>query len=131
LRRAATALLCLAVLAPGCGSDDAKDVRKAVRDFVQATNDGDPRACDQLVTQRYLEQQTAQAGEAAKDACREQLKTLRGVEVTLDRFVSVKVDGDKATALVDLRSGNLKDKRTIELAREGGRWRLDGGKERR
>jgi predicted lipid-binding transport protein (Tim44 family) len=105
-------------------------VQRAVRDFVQATNDGDPRACDELVTKRYLEKQTAQSGDAARDACREQLKTLRGVEVTIDRFESTKLDGDKAEVVVALRSGGAKDRRTITLVREGGTWRLDGGQER-
>lgn len=106
-------------------------MQATVRDFVQATNDNDPRACNELVTQRYLEQSTAQTGDDARAACREQLKTLGGVEVKVERFASTKVDGDRATVQVDLVSAGVRDKRTIELERQDGRWQLDGGQERR
>lgn len=126
-----TALLCLAVVVSACGESEEADVRAAVRDFVQATNDNDPRACDELVTQRYLEQSTAERGEEARAACREQLKTLGGVEVNVEKFTSTRVEDDTAVVEVELRTAGVRDSRVIELARQDGRWQLDGGQERR
>ena len=114
----------------GCGQSDEDAAEEAVRDFVQATNDGDPAACDRLVTARYLEQSTGEKGDAATRICREQLKTLGGADITIEGVDAVQVDGERAQVTVRLNTGDVKETRVISLVREDDEWRLDGGREK-
>ena len=114
----------------GCGQSDEESAEAAVRDFVRATNDGDPAACDRLVTARYLEKSTGRKGEEATRICREQLKTLGGAEITIEGIEGVEVDGDRAQVTVRLNTGQLRETRVISLVREDDEWRLDGGREK-
>ena len=64
-------MLALAVALGACGGgDDSKDAQRAVRDFVQATNDRDgDRLCGRLLSQEYMEKATGASGGQAEDAC--------------------------------------------------------------
>jgi hypothetical protein len=127
-------LVCLAVLAlvlAACGGgdgDDTEDVRQVLRDFVAATNarDGD-ELCGELLTQEYLEKYTGATGDAADDACRQQLELIKGLKLRLVRIDRVEVDGDEATVRATISAGGQRMNRRFGLAKEDGAWKLDSG----
>jgi ketosteroid isomerase-like protein len=127
--RALTALLALSAIGlTACGGDDKAQVDQTVRDFVKATNERDTKKfCDQLVSQQFLEQSTGAKGSKARDACHQQLKSLKGLKVKLEKISSTKVEGDKATVRAVLSSQGQKQDQVLRLKKEGGDWKLAGG----
>jgi hypothetical protein len=122
-------VLALAVALSACGGgNDSKDAQQVVRDFVQATNtrDGD-RLCGDLLSQQYMEKATGATGDKAKDACKAQLKLLKGLKLRLVSVGAVKVDGDSAFVRATIVTGGQRTTRRFELAKEDGSWKLVGG----
>jgi hypothetical protein len=120
--------LTVALGACGGGGNDSKDVQQAVRNFVQATNqrDGD-RLCGQLLSQGYMEKATGASGDKAKDACKQQLKLIKGLKLRLVSVGAAKVDGDTATVRATIDTGGRRMSRRFQLAKEDGSWKLVGG----
>jgi hypothetical protein len=120
--------LALTVALSACGGgDDAKDTQQVVRDFVQATNDRDgDKLCGELLTQEYLEKATGATGDRAEEACKKQLDLITGLKLRLLSVEKAKVDGDKATVRATIATGGQRGRRTFELAKENGRWKLVG-----
>jgi predicted lipid-binding transport protein (Tim44 family) len=127
---ALAATLLLLALAAACGGDDQKEVRRAVRDFVRATDRQDAAAFCALVTREYIEQSTGASGDRAERACRQQLRAVRGLSLRLVRIGRVEVDGDHARATAVLDTQGERQVRRFLLEREDGDWRLAGGAER-
>ena len=122
-------VLALGVALSACGGgDDSKDAQQAVRDFVQATNtrDGD-RLCGDLLSQDYMEKATGASGDKAEDACKDQLKLIKGLKLRLVSIGATTVDGDKATVRATIATGGQRANRRFQLAKEGGDWKLVGG----
>jgi hypothetical protein len=126
------ALICLLVAVSGCGGggDDKKEAEQTVRDFVQATRERDAdQFCDELVTQEFLEQTIGATGDKAKESCKREFRSLRGLRVTLVRMVKTEVDGDEATvtAVLDRQGQTIRE--TLRLKKEDGDWKLAGAAE--
>jgi hypothetical protein len=125
------ALLAAAALAlPACGGgDDKEEAEQTVRDFVKATNDRDADAfCEELVTQQFLEQATGASGDQAREACKEQLGSVVGIELELVEIEKTEIDRDSArvTAVLETQ-GKQQPPRVLRLKKEDGDWRLAGG----
>jgi ketosteroid isomerase-like protein len=126
------AMICLLVAVSGCGGggDDKKEAEQTVRDFVQATRERDAdQFCDELVTQEFLEQTIGATGDKAKESCKREFRSLRGLRVTLVRMVKTEVDGDEATvtAVLDRQGQTIRE--TLRLKKEDGDWKLAGAAE--
>jgi hypothetical protein len=119
--------LCALSLA-ACGGDDKKEVEQTVREFVKATDSRDAdKFCGDLVSQEFLEQSTGAKGDSAQEACRSQLKSLKGIKVRLERIESTKVDGDNATVRTVLSTQGQRQDQVLRLRKEDGDWKLAGG----
>jgi predicted lipid-binding transport protein (Tim44 family) len=127
---ALAATLLVLALAPACGGDDQKEVRQAVRDFVRATDRKDAATFCGLVTREYIEQSTGASGDRADRACRQQLRTVRGLSLRLVRIGRVEVDGNRARATAVVGIQGRRQVRRFVLEKEDGDWRLAGGAER-
>jgi hypothetical protein len=122
-------LLLLALAGCGGGNEDPGEVRQAVRDFVEATNerDGDT-LCGELLTQEYLEKSTLATGNRADQACRRQLElTTSGLRLDLISMGRAEVEGDEATVPVVIDTNGMRAPRLLRLEREDGSWKLAGG----
>ena len=122
-------VLALAVALSSCGGgDDSKDAQQAVRDFVQATNDRDgDRLCGQLLSREYMEKATGATGDKAEDACKDQLRLIKGLKLRLISLGATKVDGDQATVRASIVTAGQRTNRRFQLAKEDGDWKLVGG----
>jgi hypothetical protein len=121
--------LLLALAGCGGGGDgDPDEVRQAVRDFVEATNERDGETlCGELLTQEYLEKSTLATGDRADEACRQQLAATSGLRLRLISVGQAKVEGDEATVRAVIDTGGVRAPRLFRLEREDGRWKLAGG----
>jgi uncharacterized protein DUF4440 len=131
-RRLAILLLLSVSALAGCGgSDGGDDPAQTVRDFVTATRERDADTfCGRLVTQEFLEQTTGATGPGAKDACKRELKAVRGLQLRLVKIEKTTIDGDDAIVRAVLTTEGRTDPRTFTLKREDGDWKLTGGQGR-
>jgi ketosteroid isomerase-like protein len=122
------ALTCLLALVAGCGGDDKEDAEQTVRDFVEAVNERDADAyCDELITEEFREKSTFATGDKASESCKRQFEAIRGLKIELVRIVRTEVDGDSATVVAVLRRPGGQIRQRLQLAKDGGDWKLDGG----
>ena len=128
-RAAIPALVIAAALAlPACGGDDEADAEQTVRDFVSATNARDgKRFCEELVTQKFLEDTTGTTGSRAAGACRRQLESIQDLRLKLVKVTKTENDGDSARVTVTLETQGRSQTQVLRLAKEDGDWRLSGG----
>jgi ABC-type glycerol-3-phosphate transport system substrate-binding protein len=119
-------VLALAVALSACGGDG-NDPRQVVRDFVEATNarDGDT-LCGELLTQEYLEKATGATGDNAEEACKRQLDLITGLKLKLISVGEPQIDDDRATVRATIATGGQRSRRTFDLAKEDGNWKLLG-----
>jgi hypothetical protein len=126
LRVATAGAVVLAVALAACGGNDGteedeEDITAAI-EF--ATASGDPAACTEVQTQRFLEQVGDETeGEAAVRECEKNAADPIAKSISVS---NIEVDGDSATAEGAI-SGALFDGQTfaIALVKEGGQWKLD------
>jgi hypothetical protein len=110
-----------------CGGDGESDAEQTVKDFVTATNERDAdEFCGELVSQSFLEQTTGAKGDKAKDACKKQFRSLKGLKVRLVEIKDTKVDGDEATVTATLEAQGQRQQQAFRLKKEDGRFRLTG-----
>jgi hypothetical protein len=121
-RRTITALVCAAALVAvaGCGESDQEQAREVVQDYVDASNEGDfERVCD-LYSESFKQ-------ELAVEDCPgfvEEQTSGAGGELSV---VEVRVNGDRATADIDVTRGQEGPSRVgLTLEREDDEWRITG-----
>jgi hypothetical protein len=122
------ACVALAACGGGGGADSKEDAEQTVRDFVRATNQRDAdRFCEDVVSQEFLEETTGAKGDQALEACKQQLKQLKGLKVKLVRIDKAVVDGDKARVTAVLETQGQAHRQLLRLKQEDGRWKIAGG----
>jgi Domain of unknown function (DUF4878) len=110
------------------GADDEADVRQAVRNFVEATNERDGETlCGELLTQEFKEKATGATGDRVDDLCEQQLELTKGFELELVEIGRTTVDGDRATVRTTLNTDGVRAPRVFSLEKEDGEWRLAAG----
>ena len=114
----------LALGSASCGAGDEREAEQVARLLVQALDERDPRLCDELVTQRFLERMTGRRGALARAACRRQLLALGG-HFRLAALKRVEVRDDRATLTADVETDGRLVEQRLELVRELGAFRLD------
>ena len=119
----ASVLAAVALGACGGGSDK-EDAEKTVRDIAAATTDSDgDKFCD-LVTDKFLEQTTGAKGDKAKDACKQQIDSLKNADLKVTKIKKTTVDGDNATVEAELESSGQKRPQVFRLKKEDGDFKL-------
>jgi ketosteroid isomerase-like protein len=119
----------VAAVLGGCGGgDDSSQVRHTIREFVKATNARDSdKLCADILAKDFIEQATGATGSRARDVCRRQFKSLKGLDVQLNAIRKVKVTGDNATATTVLTTQGQRQSQLFRLHKEDGHWRMAGG----
>jgi hypothetical protein len=118
----------LMVAACGGGGDDGgeRDQRAEIAGVIETVVLGDdPATCRTLRTQRFVEQQAFELGDAAVRDCEEDAADTSNDPQDVD-VRDVLVDGDEATAALAVTGGPY-DGSTLDLAlvKEGDQWKLD------
>jgi hypothetical protein len=123
LRWTITAMVCAAALAAaaGCGESDQEQAREVVQDYVDATNEGDFETVCDLYSEGFKQ-------ELAVEDCPgfvEENSSGAGGELSV---VEVRVNGDRATADIDVTRGQEGPSRVgLTLEREDDdEWRITG-----
>lgn len=102
----------------GSSSADEKQITDAI---VTSGSTDNPANCTELETQRFVEQNEGQTGQAAIDACKKGTNHADSIDVT-----NVKVDGDSATAEAAITGSAFGGQKVqISLVKDGGQWKLD------
>ena len=116
----------LAAVALGAcgGGNDKEDAEKTVRDIAEATTDSDGDKFCGLVTDKFLEQTTGAKGDKAKDACKEQIDSLKNADLKVTKIKKTTVDGDNATVEAELESSGQKRPQVFKLKKEDGDFKL-------
>ena len=110
-----------------CGGNDKADAEKTVRDFVIATDKRDAdKFCDELITKEFLEQTTFQKGDRAREACKQQIKSLNRGDFKLVRIDRTTINGDNARVRATLEVQKQRQEQVFKLVKEDGDWRLAG-----
>ena len=116
----------LAIIALGAcgGGSDKEDAEQTVRDIAEATTDSDGDKFCGLVTDEFLEQTTGAKGDKAKDACKDQIDSLKNAELKVTKITKTTVDGDNATVEAELESSGQKRPQVFKLKKEDGDFKL-------
>jgi hypothetical protein len=89
-----------------------------------ASTSGDPKLCDSLNTEGYLEQTTGESAPFAKSRCRQNVES--GDSADAVEISHVRVEGGRATATAALRGGAYDGTIvTVRLVEVDGDWKLD------
>ncbi|MGH2983641.1 MAG: nuclear transport factor 2 family protein [Solirubrobacterales bacterium] len=123
VRRTITAMVCAAALvaAAGCGETDQEQAREVVQDYVDARNDGDFELVCDLYSDSF--KQELAIGENCPAFVEEQTSGAAG-EISV---VDVRVNGDRATADLDVTQGSEGPSRVaLVLEREDDDWKITG-----
>lgn len=121
---AAAALLAAFALAACGGGNNSADEDQITKAIDVSATSGDPSACTQYQTQRFVEQTGEGAtGEAAVKGCEKNAAESVADQVEVS---DIQVDGDKATATAAV-TGSIFDGQTLDIAlvKEGDQWKLD------
>jgi ABC-type glycerol-3-phosphate transport system substrate-binding protein len=125
-RRALVAsLIACAALAACGGGNDQEDAEQVVRDFVEATATQNPKLCEELVTDDFLQATTGTKGREAQKLCRQQLAATKGVKLKLIDVKETNVKGDTATVSFRLELEGRRRDQTLELKKEDGDFRVE------
>ena len=129
LRPASTLLACALLAAAGCGGgNDREEIESTLREFATALNerDGD-KFCEELVTEKFLEEQTFAKGERAHTACKRELTRIRGLNVKIVRISSLTIKEDRARVKAVLSQNGQEQDQIYSMRNEDGRWRIASG----
>jgi ketosteroid isomerase-like protein len=122
--RSITAAVCAALLVAGagCGQSDQEQARETVQEYVDARNSQDFEAECDLYTDEFKEQ----LGATDCPAFVKEQSSGAGIKQEL-KVVSVRVDGDRALADLDVTSeGGGTTRVGLVLERQDGDWRITG-----
>jgi hypothetical protein len=120
-------LCALPFVLAACGDDDdgsSEDEDQITAALDRAATSGDPAACTEVQTQKFIEQTGGgETGQAAIKSCQKDAADTPAEEVEV---TDVEVDGDAATAKAAV-TGSFFDGQTLNLAlvKEGDQWKLD------
>jgi predicted small secreted protein len=117
-------LLALALGLAACGGSSGGGEEAKVEEVIEeSATSTDPSKCTELQTTQFNETASQQKGAAATKACEEEAKEndTEAVDVS-----NVSVNGEKATAEVEIEGSGLNDQGIeLELVEEGGNWKLN------
>lgn len=124
---ATAGVVVLALAMAACGSDDSagQDEDEITAAIKRATTSGDPAACIEVETQRFVEQVgDGTTGEAAVKQCEKDAADPIAVSTGVS---NIEVGGDSATAEAAIAGGGIFDGQTftVALVHEDGAWKLD------
>lgn len=121
----ACALAACALAACGGGANES-DVEDAIRGWAKAANERDTEAfCHDYVTQEFAERVSGATGDNARDQCEKLLEaTQRGLRIEIREVKQIEIDGDDATAVVNMVAGRTPADRRFELKKEDGEFRI-------
>lgn len=107
-----------------CGGGSSNDESQIEEAIEKSAASEDPSVCTKLQTQKFTEQTTQEAGQAAVRNCEEEAEEEKGAESA--SVADVEVDGSTATAEATLKGGSF-DGQTleVELVKDGERWKLN------
>jgi hypothetical protein len=121
LAAVALALAAAALAACGGSSSSSADEKQITDAIVTSGSTDNPANCTELETQRFVEQNEGQTGQAAIDACRKGTNHADSIDVT-----NVEVDADSATAEAAITGSAFGGQKVqISLVKDGGKWKLD------
>ena len=106
-----------------CGGTDDADIEEVIRGWANAANERDEKAfCNEFVTQEFAERVSGATGENAREQCEKLFKaTRRGLSIEIIEVKDVEIDGDRASAVVNMRTtGAAAGDRAFELRKEDG-----------
>ena len=101
------------VAVAGCGGDD-RSPQDVAREYVASD---DPEKCDDADL-AFLERQTRERGDAAREACRRSVE--RGSPPKGVRVVEAETRGDEAEVRLEAAGQRIR----VRLRRDGDRWRV-------
>jgi ketosteroid isomerase-like protein len=125
--------LAAAALLVACGSPGKGDVERSIRGWAKAANERDAkRFCNDYVTQGFAERVSGATGSSARAQCEKLFKATRpGLKVNIIQIRDVKIDGDKATAVVRRQTtGTGPLDQVFQLKNEDGHFRIASSGER-
>jgi copper chaperone CopZ len=116
-------LIATALTLTACGGSSDSD--KVTEVIEEAATTSEPSNCTELETQRFVEQNSQEKGQAAVETCEKEAEEDEGKAKSVT-VSNVAVEGEKATAEVEFEGGSL-NSQALELAlvEEGGSWKLD------
>jgi hypothetical protein len=121
---AALCTLPFALAACGDSNGSSADKDQITAAIQRAATSGDPAACTDAQTLRFIEQTSGGAkGQAAVKSCEKDAANSAADKIDV---TDIQVDGDKATAK-GKATGSIFDGQTLEVAlvKENGQWKLD------
>jgi hypothetical protein len=120
------ALLVLAALTiTACGGGGSSDEDQITETIEKWATTSDPSNCTEVETQRFVEQNSDKKGAAAVEACEKEAEAGKK-QAEAANVSNVSVNGEKATAEVDLEGGALGGQSLeVGLVEEDGNWKLD------
>jgi hypothetical protein len=108
----------IVLLAGGGGKSDEQRVKEVARRYELGN---DPRDCRKLVTPLYISDYYGQSGRKGLALCEADLRATDAKNPPPLSFRDVSINGNEATAKVDLSGQEL----SLGLVRRDGRWRVD------
>lgn len=114
--------LFLAACGGGGGGDDEGKIEGTIE---KVATGGDPAACTELATMKFVEQNASEEGKAALKTCEKEASDGEDQAKSVD-VAEVEVNGSDATAEVTFQGSSL-DGQSIEvtLVKDGDVWKLD------
>lgn len=120
-------LLAAAFALSACGgsSDGGGEEAKVEEAIEESATSSDPSKCTEFQTAAFNENESGQKGAAATKACEEETEA-KGDEAETVTVSNVKVDGESATAEVEVEGTGLNGQVVeVEVVEEEGDWKLN------
>jgi ketosteroid isomerase-like protein len=126
MRRVLPLLLVSGALAACGGGADESDIEDAIRGWAKAANERDTKAfCNDFVTDEFAERVSGATGDNARKQCEKLLEaTQPGLTIEIREVSKIKIDGDSATAVVNMVAGSAPSDRLFKLKKEDGEFRI-------
>jgi len=112
-------------LLSACGDSGSESEEGQIEEVIVASaTNTDPAKCEELNTQKFIEQLAQSDGAAAVKECEEEAEDDEGADSV--SVSAIAIDGESATADVAVTGGGF-DGQSLEigLVKEGGEWKVD------